>query len=72
MSEQNRLNFIMERDGIDAMMFFAKQSYAIYRRCLMQSRKRGWEKPHHATQRAYRRSFIESCVVFRSLIHAGM
>ena len=57
-TEEERLDFVM-------------RTYPNYRRCLMQSRKRGFTKPHHASLDLYRRGFIESCVVFRGEIYGN-
>lgn len=95
--EINRLQFLATRDGNDAAIAFAKQTYVTYRRALLQSRKRGRfisaedgeasylmkvqfdrlqngpvRNVHHASLPEYRRNFIESCVVFRNLIHKGV
>ena len=68
-NEEDRIKFMLERDGAEAAMDFIKRTYATYRKALMQSRKRGYTKPHHASLPEYRCSFIESCVVFRKYIH---
>lgn len=70
-SEATRLQFLEGRDGPAGALAFAQLTYRTYRKALMQSRKRGCMKPHHATLPEYRRSFIESCVTFRHYITKG-
>lgn len=66
--EHDRLTFIIERDGIDGAIKFAKQTYNVYRTSLKQSRKRGHKKPHHATIPEYRLGFVLSCLAFRKFL----
>jgi hypothetical protein len=68
MSEQGRIRFIEQRDGKASAMEFCKRTLTIYRTCLLHSRKRGFDKPHHASFPEYRRRFIESICAFRSYI----
>lgn len=70
-SEYQRLQTIQAAQGISAMLAFAQRTYRVYRLCLMQSRKRGWTKPHHASLPEYRSSFIQSCGVFRKVLGKG-
>jgi hypothetical protein len=70
-SEQVRIPFVEGRDGKEACMEFVKTTYSTYRRSLMQSRKRGHEKPHHATLPEYRWRFILSCVEFRRYLYGN-
>lgn len=71
MCEQERLSFIEQRDGKDAAIQFAIQTYRIYRLALNQSRRRGHNKPHHASIPEYRRGFVMSCLSFREYIRAN-
>lgn len=68
MCEFDRLTFIEARDGKDAAIEFAQRTLTIYRRSLLQSRKRGFVKPHHASIPEYRQSFIESCIEFKQYL----
>lgn len=67
-SEHQRLAFIEGRDGKDAAIAFAKQTYQNYRKAVLSSRKRGVTKIHFASLPEYRRSFIESCAIFRQYL----
>lgn len=67
-SEANRLAFIEARDGKAAALEFAERMIIIYRKSVLQSRKRGFAKPHHASIPEYRRSFIESYLSFKQYI----
>lgn len=64
-NEEKRIAFIEERDGHEAAYAFVVQTYKIYKKALMLSRKRGCPRPHFASLPEYRRGFIESCVAFR-------
>lgn len=68
MCEQQRLQFITERDGIDGAVDFARRTLKIYRTAVLRSRKRGHDKPHHASIPEYRRKFIESYCAFKKFI----
>lgn len=65
MSEQARLQFIVARDGLAAARKWAKRTAKIYRSAVLTSRKRGFDKPHHASLPEYRRGFIESYLEFK-------
>jgi len=75
--EAARLAFVENRDGIAGALAFAKQGVLIYRRCVLQSAKRGYGvkgspfadmKTHHASHREYRRTFIESYLDFKQYL----
>lgn len=68
-SEQDRLAYIETHSGKEELDRFVRATYPVYRCSLMQSRKRGHQKPHHASLPEYRRSFIESCVEFRKYMY---
>ena len=68
MAEEERLSFTEKRDGIDGAVAFAKQSMAVYRTCVLRSRKRGFDRPHHASLPEYRRGFIESYLAFKRYV----
>ena len=59
--ECNRLAFIKSRDG--SAIIFAKQIISQYRSAVLTSRKRGYDRPSHASLPQYRRGFIESYLV---------
>lgn len=67
-AEQHRLAFLETRDGVEGALEFAKRTYAIYRSALKMSRKRKSPKIHFASTPEYRRSYVESCLVFRAYI----
>jgi hypothetical protein len=77
MTESDRLSFVESRDGLQGAIAFAKQGIHIYRRSVLQSAKRGYGvkgsafadmKPHHASFREYRRTFIESYLAFKRYV----
>jgi len=67
--ESQRLTFIEQRDGKEAAANFAKQTLRIYRKAVLTSRKCGCNKPHYASLREYRRSFIESYCAFKQYLN---
>lgn len=66
--ETNRLNFVVNRDGLSNAVLFAKQSIQMYRTSVLLSRKRGYTNPHHASLPHYRRGFIESYCAFKRFV----
>jgi len=66
--EHQRLRFVEQRDGLAGALAFAKQTRAVYRTCVLRSRKRGFTNPHHASLAEYRRAFIESYLVLKHFI----
>lgn len=68
MSEKQRLDFIIERDGLNEAVVFAKRTKVIYRKAVLMSRRRGYEKPHHASFREFRSKFIQSYCDFNRFI----
>jgi hypothetical protein len=68
MKEQDRIDFIIARDGLDGAIDFASRTIKSYRTAVLTSRKRGHKKPHHASLEMYRRSFIESYVVLKKFL----
>ena len=67
-SEKQRLDFIIERDGLVEAVAFAKRTMVVYRQSVLKSQKRGFEKPHHASFREFRRKFIQSYCDFKRFI----
>ena len=65
-AEHDRLAFIEDRDGYDAMIAYAKQCYGIYRNC---------RNPKCSTFKKYGQSYrvelIASCVVLRQVIRGA-
>lgn len=71
MPESQRLKFVETRDGKQAAIDFAEQTMRIYRKAVLSSRKRGYEKPHHASLPGYRRGFIESYCALKAYLAAN-
>lgn len=68
MAEDRRLRFMEQRDGIAGAVDFAQRTMKMYRTAVLCSRKRGFDKPHHASFREYRRGFIESYCAFKRYV----
>jgi hypothetical protein len=68
MLEYDRIKSIEDRDGVIAALEFAKTCLKIYRSCVLHSRRRGFNKPHHGSTAAYRRGFINSYLSFKRYI----
>lgn len=66
--ESERLGFVEARDGKNGAVEFARRTMAIYRTCVLRSRKRGFANPHHASLPEYRRGFIESYCAFKTYL----
>ena len=66
--EYDRINFVIERDGLKKAIEFAKQTLKVYRKSVLHSAKRGIEKPHHASFRDFRPKFIKRYLEFKRLI----
>ncbi|MHB8409968.1 MAG: hypothetical protein ACYDHY_18105 [Acidiferrobacterales bacterium] len=64
-NEQNRLDFIEQRDGRDAAVVFALRTLRTYRKAVLAKRH---SRRHHASLPEYRRSFIESYVAFKRYV----
>jgi len=73
-SEERRLDFVRQRDGLHAAVTFAKQVRSQYRNSVLMSYKRirfrnlQDAKPRHGSFPDYRRGFIESYVVAKRFI----
>ena len=67
-SEQQRFDFMVERDGMEEALGFAERTMKIYRSAVLQSRKTGHTKPHHASLPEYRRGFIESYCYLKKMV----
>lgn len=61
MSEYYRLHIIEKNQGLEALTDFDKRTYRLYRACLRNPK-------HHASLPQYRKSFIDSCLVFRAYL----
>ena len=70
MSEEQRIAFVEDRDGIAGAVDFAIRTMKIYRRSVLYSRKRVKGNPHHASLPEYRRLFIESYLALKRYIAA--
>lgn len=57
--ETNRLNFLIERDGIDGAVEFAKRTLVSYRRAVV----------NRDITRDKRQGFIESYLAFKRFLH---
>ena len=65
MSEYERLEYIEKQRGTEAAIEFANKTLVIYRKAVLCSRKRGYEKPHYASFPEFKRYFIESYLAFK-------
>jgi hypothetical protein len=63
LAEYARIQFLLNRDGIEATIIWVKRTLKIYRRALLNQR-------HFARTPSYRRSFIASCLCFRQWLAA--
>ena len=61
--EDDRLTLLIDRDGLQAAVAFAKQTMGIYRTCFFTRTKNG--QKHYCHDKKYRRSFIESYLAFK-------
>lgn len=68
MAEEERLQFVENRDGKQGAINFARQTMQLYRKAVLTSRKRGHKNPHFASLPEYRRNFIESYCAFKKYI----
>jgi hypothetical protein len=57
--EVERLQFVLERDGIDGVLSFAERTKRIYRKAVLRNGRNG-RAFHFGSIQQYRRSFIES------------
>jgi hypothetical protein len=70
--EHERLSFIIRRDDIHVAVQFAITTMRVYRTQLLHSRKRGFNKPSHASLPEFRKNFIMSILAFKKFIkHNG-
>ena len=68
MSEAQRFSFLVERDGLQGALEFAEVTYKMYRKAVLQSRKTGHTKPHHASLPEYRETFIRSYLYLKQQV----
>lgn len=66
--ELSRLQHIASKEGVSRAVDFARRTLAIYRTSVLQSRKRGFIKPHHASLPEYRGTFIKSYCSFKKYV----
>jgi pimeloyl-ACP methyl ester carboxylesterase len=62
------LQFILERDGTQVALDFARRTLASYRAAVLCSVKHQAAKPHFASTPDYRRGFIQSYLGFKAFI----
>lgn len=60
-NEHDRLNFMLERDGLEATLEFATRVHTTYRKSLL-------KKNNHLSVDLFRRSTIESVLVLRQFL----
>ncbi len=58
MSEEGRIQFLLERDGPEATIAWVWRTLRIYRTAVL-------DKTHHASRDGFRRGFIESYCDFK-------
>ena len=61
-TERDRMLFIYQRDGIDAMVCWVEQTYCVYRQHLKHGRLNNTMTTH------FRIEFIKSCIDFRAFL----
>ena len=66
--EQQRIQFMIDRDGLEGATDFARRTMKIYRTAVLKSAKRGHEKPHFASTNDWRRKFIQSYLSFKAFL----
>ena len=69
-SELTRLFLMIDRCGLDDTIEFANRTLRIYRRSVLMSAKRGYDKPHFASSREFRPKFIRSYLILKEFIRA--
>lgn len=67
MSEWDRVNFVLSRDGPESTLKWIKQSYRAYRAGIYG----GSEKTQWMRSREYRSKFIKALLVYRSVMYGG-
>ena len=58
MSEERRIRFLVERDGMESTVAWVDRTMRIYRRAAL-------DRHHHASADEYRRKFIEAYCEFK-------
>jgi len=71
MSEEKRIRFLVNRDGIIEAKAWAKRTMKIYRTAVLKNGKDG-SKPHFASFREYKRGFIQSYLYLKSFSSGGI
>lgn len=71
--ETERFQFIVDRDGLEAALVFAEQTYKSYRLAVLRDGKRTLPSravgdKHFASLPQYRRSFIESYIFLKNKV----
>lgn len=62
MSEKDRVEYVLMRDGVDAAMEFCRQGLRQYRAALAERNSSGFRTGYGF---AYRRQLVEACVYYR-------
>lgn len=68
MSAQERFNTVTRNHCSYTALDYAEQTMRVYRKAVLTSRKRGFEKPHHASLPKYRFLFIQDYLGFKQII----
>jgi len=67
-NEGNRIDFYVNRDGLESALISIRILLAIYRKAVLHSRKRGRQNPHFASTPNYRETFIRSYIEFKQFL----
>lgn len=68
MSERDRFYFLVNRDGWDDAIEFARRTYKSYRKAVLMHKKRGSEKTHFASLPEYKPAFIRSYLYLKKQV----
>jgi hypothetical protein len=70
MSEDARIQFLIDRDGIEAAKEFARRTMRTYRTCVLQNGRNG--RPFHfASYGEWKPRFIRSYLAFKAMLQAA-
>lgn len=67
-NEGNRIDFLVNRDGLESALESVRVILIVYRRAVLHSRKRGHQNPHFASTPNYRETFIRSYAEFKKFL----
>lgn len=68
MSAQERFNIMTRNHCSYSALDYAEQTMRVYRKAVLTSRKRGFDKPHHASLPEYRPLFIKDYLEFKWIV----